>query len=44
MPFVIAESQPGAPAPAIDTILPVTSLQKVGAPIEAGGKNVDCSS
>jgi hypothetical protein len=34
----------GAPAPAIDTILPVTSQQKVGAPIEAGGKNVDCSS
>jgi hypothetical protein len=34
----------GAPAPAIDTILPVTSQQKVGAPIKAGGKNVDCSS
>ena len=33
-----------APAPAIDTILPVTSQQKVGAPIEAGGKNVGSSS
>ena len=32
----------GAPAAAIDTILPVTSQQKVGAPIEASGKNVDC--
>jgi hypothetical protein len=29
-----------APAPATGTILPVTSQQKVGAPIEAGGKNV----